>query len=221
MRIVSEHDFEVNETKTRLMTHTNRQRVTGLVVNEKVNVPRDYVRALRNLLYIWERYGLSDAREAFERTEPHPNWPPEKEEPAFEKVVRGRIQYVGSVKGWDDPVYERLAAQLRQLDGDFSTKQRPQPASMALRLFTEGSTDIPHMQAAERYFHARNEFLDIALSADSKSSLGGHDQLLKRRDRPTHVAIRFRPSLYRDALRGFSPQAGEQRGAAGFPLVRV
>lgn len=179
-RVISEHGFQVNETKTRLMTHTNRQRVTGLVVNEKVNVPRDYVRSLRNLLFIWKRYGLDDAKAAFEKMDPHPNWPPDKAEPIFEKVVRGKIQYVGSVKGWDDPVYERLAGQLRALDSEFSSVgQRPKPASTALRLFTEGPTDIPHLIAAEKYFHARGEFLDIAFSADSKSSLDGHDPLLK------------------------------------------
>jgi RNA-directed DNA polymerase len=121
--IVAANGFRLNVAKTRLLRRTQRQRVTGLIVNTKVNVSRQYTRALRNLLYIWRRYGEQDAIAALYRTNPHPNWPPFKPAPDFTKIVRGRVQHVGSIKGWTSPVYLRLAVALSDLDPSFHIKQ--------------------------------------------------------------------------------------------------
>ncbi|WP_237580127.1 reverse transcriptase domain-containing protein [Candidatus Enterococcus huntleyi] len=46
--------FEINEDKTRLQFNNSRQTVTGLIVNKKLNVPREYykdTRAMANTLY--------------------------------------------------------------------------------------------------------------------------------------------------------------------------
>jgi retron-type reverse transcriptase len=56
--------FEVNEEKTHFITTANRQQVTGLVVNDKLNVPSDYRRKLRQEIYYVLRFG---AEEAFSR----------------------------------------------------------------------------------------------------------------------------------------------------------
>ena len=186
--IVEAHGFRLNGGKTRLMRRTQRQRVTGLVVNDRLNVSRQYVESLRNLLYIWRRYGEAAAAEALERTNPHPNWPPEKPRPSFKKVVRGRVQYIGRVKGWSSPVYVRLAAMLADVDDDFtSTIELPiapsatstSTATQPVRLFTEGDTDPAHLSAALRYFNSFGEFTDIAFVIDEKTPIGGDDKLLK------------------------------------------
>ena len=49
--IIKEEGFEVHPAKTRIMGRGRRQQVTGLVVNEKVSVPRDVRRRLRALLH--------------------------------------------------------------------------------------------------------------------------------------------------------------------------
>ena len=43
--------FRVNSGKTRMQYRASRQEVTGLVVNEKVNVPSDYRRAVRAMVH--------------------------------------------------------------------------------------------------------------------------------------------------------------------------
>lgn len=46
--------FKINDKKTRLQYKDSRQLVTGLVVNEKINVPREYykdTRAMAHSLY--------------------------------------------------------------------------------------------------------------------------------------------------------------------------
>jgi retron-type reverse transcriptase len=51
MRIVEQEGFRVNHAKTRVLRNSNRQKVLGLVVNDKVNVKRDYWRNLRAELH--------------------------------------------------------------------------------------------------------------------------------------------------------------------------
>lgn len=49
--------FTVNEKKTRFITNNARQSVTGLTVNQKLSVNRDYKRKLRQELYYLFKYG--------------------------------------------------------------------------------------------------------------------------------------------------------------------
>ena len=48
----------LNRKKTRVRTNAQRQRVTGLVVNERVRTDRDCRRALRQELYYCQKYGI-------------------------------------------------------------------------------------------------------------------------------------------------------------------
>jgi RNA-directed DNA polymerase len=177
--IVTENGFAINDEKTRLTGRTQRQRVTGLVVNEKVNVPRNYIRELRGLLHVWKQYGEAEAKAALDKSGPHINWPPGKPPPTFRLVVRGRVQYVGSVKGWDSTAYVSLAERLQQLDPDYRPTNSPAPAS-TIRVFTEGVSDLRHLKAAAAYFAARGEFTDLKLDFDEGRAGEGDDKLLKQ-----------------------------------------
>ena len=53
--------FELNEDKTKFITNSSSQRVTGLTVNEKVSIPRDYKKELRQEVYYAIEYGLADS----------------------------------------------------------------------------------------------------------------------------------------------------------------
>lgn len=50
--------FLLNEQKTRIQRPGNRQWVTGIVVNEKPNLPGDYRRNLRQELYYCRKFGI-------------------------------------------------------------------------------------------------------------------------------------------------------------------
>lgn len=54
--MLSEDGLILNEQKTHFVTNAARQSVTGLTVNEKVSVPRDYKRRLRQEAYYALRY---------------------------------------------------------------------------------------------------------------------------------------------------------------------
>ena len=53
--------FTVNESKTHFVTAASRQTVTGLTVNEKVSIPADYKRELRQEVYYAIKFGLADS----------------------------------------------------------------------------------------------------------------------------------------------------------------
>lgn len=50
--------FNLNEKKTRVIKNSSRQTVTGVVVNEKLNTPKVYRKALRQEIYYINKYGL-------------------------------------------------------------------------------------------------------------------------------------------------------------------
>lgn len=50
-KIIKDSWFELNQTKTRLTHSLNRQEVTGLVVNKKVNISKKYYRYTRSMIH--------------------------------------------------------------------------------------------------------------------------------------------------------------------------
>lgn len=181
--------FQINQDKTRLVHRSQRQRVTGIVVNRQINVPRDYIRGLGALLHVWERHGPKDAEASLARVGVHLNRPPAVGPVLFEAAVRGKVQYVGSVKGWDDPVYLALADRLGRLDPGFQPtlqgRERPPPnagvtpTTRDLYVLTEGETDVILLRAAMDHFHASGEYQDLSLRFDSDSDFGSDGALEK------------------------------------------
>ena len=51
--------FLLNYTKTKVLKRNNRQEVTGIVVNDKLNIPADYKRKLRQEIYYCKKYGIN------------------------------------------------------------------------------------------------------------------------------------------------------------------
>lgn len=52
------YGFELNNKKTRILARNVRQSVTGIIVNEKAQVSREYRRALRQELYYCRKFGV-------------------------------------------------------------------------------------------------------------------------------------------------------------------
>lgn len=122
-RIIADLGFEINEKKVRLQKRTCRQEVTGVVVSNKINVPRDYVRNIRNLLYIWERYGYEDAAAKFYPKYKEDKGHIKKGVPQMSNVLSGKILYLKMIKGDQDPVYIKLQRTFEYLmERDFATK---------------------------------------------------------------------------------------------------
>ena len=52
--------FLLNEQKTRIQRPSQQQSVTGIVVNEKISIPADYRRKLRQELYYCRKFGIQE-----------------------------------------------------------------------------------------------------------------------------------------------------------------
>lgn len=115
-KVIAAENFTVNDKKTRLQKRHERQEVTGLVVNDKVNVTREYVRSIENLLYIWERHGHNSAFAAFlKHYTPKQNL--HRGKPDMEAVIAGKLQYMRMVKGDDNKAWRKLQRRFNRLCG--------------------------------------------------------------------------------------------------------
>lgn len=115
-RIIEDQNFRMNESKTRLQRKNERQEVTGVIVSDRINVNRQYVRNIQSILYIWERYGYDTA---FARFSAHyrANKPMNHMggDGFMANVIKGKLMYMKMVKGEADPVFNRLIARLNVL----------------------------------------------------------------------------------------------------------
>lgn len=114
-RIIQRQGFAINDKKTRLQKRGNRQEVTGLVVNHRANVSKQYIASLRNILYIWERYGYTLAfHKWLEHYRQHgPRY--HSHHISMCKVLYGKLNYLRMVRGKDDSTYRALFQRYKKL----------------------------------------------------------------------------------------------------------
>ena len=104
--IIEANGFKVNQQKVRLQTSNHRQEVTGLVTNKKVNVNRQYVSHVRAMLHAWEKYGYEAAESVYIEKHSGRNQETSRDRRAnFRKILKGKIEFLGMVRGKDDPLY--------------------------------------------------------------------------------------------------------------------
>jgi S1-C subfamily serine protease len=114
-KAIEENGFKINQGKVRLLTSHDRQEVTGVIVNDKPNVRRRLLREVRAMLHAWEKWGLERADQEharYYRKHRHPD----KAKPQFDTVLRGKIAYIGMIRGKGDALYLRLRSKLTELD---------------------------------------------------------------------------------------------------------
>ncbi|WP_340111002.1 reverse transcriptase family protein [Maribellus mangrovi] len=115
-RIIEEdQNLILNKNKTRLQGHFYRQEVTGLVVNEKVNLRRRYIKQIRMWIYYWEKYGFEKAEEIFKRDYLADKGYVKKGIPNFINVLDGKLEYCKMVKGMNDSTYQKLKKRFDKL----------------------------------------------------------------------------------------------------------
>jgi hypothetical protein len=115
-RIIAEQKFSIKENKTRLQKDGYRKEVTGLVVNENVNVQKRYIKQLRMWLYFWEKYGYKRASEFFERQYVFNKGHVKKSKPDMAKVICGKLEYLKMVKCADNELYMKLKSRFDKLN---------------------------------------------------------------------------------------------------------
>lgn len=61
--IIEEEHFSINWKKVRILKNGYRKRVTGIVVNEKLSVPKEIIRDMRKVIYFINKFGLNSHME--------------------------------------------------------------------------------------------------------------------------------------------------------------
>jgi RNA-directed DNA polymerase len=177
-QIIRENGFEVNPRKVRLQTRYRRQEVTGLTVNEFPNVKRKFIRQIRAMLHAWEKFGLEAAEEEFFRRYDRKHRNPDKTPPSFAQVVKGKIEFLGMVRGRDDSFYRCFSDQLRKLAPELVKEPEniiPIQDSLPRPLIvTEGKTDWKHLKSALARLQELGHFreLDIEFWEYEENDMG-------------------------------------------------
>ncbi|HZU32013.1 MAG TPA: reverse transcriptase domain-containing protein [Candidatus Angelobacter sp.] len=118
--IVASNLFSINEKKTHVRPKSSRQEVTGIRINEGLNVSRNLVRQVRAMLHAWETYGENAANTEFLAKYNKQRNP--KRTPEFRAVLRGKLEFIGFVKGRDNDIYVRLLNRFLFLDDLLAAK---------------------------------------------------------------------------------------------------
>ncbi len=137
-KIINHEGFEINKKKTRLQYNDARQVVTGLVVNEKINICRDYyreTRAMANNLYNNDEFTINGIAGTINQLE-------------------GRFSFIDQIEKHNN-VQDKVNHSFYKLNGRekqfqkflfykyFFVSSKP-------IIITEGKTDIIYLKAALR-----------------------------------------------------------------------
>jgi len=117
-RVIAEQNFHIKESKTRLQKDGYRKEVTGLLVNERVNVQQRYIKQLRMWLYYWESYGYERASGFFLQQYISDKGNIVKGKPDMANVIGGKLDYLKMVKGSENQLYLKLRGRFEELTGN-------------------------------------------------------------------------------------------------------
>ncbi len=114
-KLIGDNGFIINILKVRLQTKYMRQEVTGLITNKRPNVKRKFVRQIRAMLHAWDKYGYKAAEQEYlnkynNKYRQHPRY-----SPSFANVVKGKLEFLGMIKGKTSPIYIRFRDKLKNV----------------------------------------------------------------------------------------------------------
>ncbi|WP_309242112.1 reverse transcriptase domain-containing protein [Paenibacillus sp. S150] len=159
IKIIEKNGFKVNDKKTRLQNHKQSQSVTGITVNEKLNIDRRYIRRIRSILSCIEKNinNLDEAHKIFEMKYPF-RQRKRGSNPDMFLILRGMISHVGNVKGKQDSVYWKLANRFNKV-----TPHEPIKLQLSRREFHEDNTYVIDSDYTAKYYNHNENIFDEAL----------------------------------------------------------
>lgn len=162
-KIISSQGFTINLEKTRLQKLGSRQEVTGIIVSDKLNVTQNFIRNIRNILYIWDRYGYNIAYTKFASKYKEDKGHLKKNEPDMIKVIKGKLMYIKMIKGQDDSVFMRMNTKFDQLLKKLSISKKV------------SNHDIKYIETTPlKYFEKNNSTEVIITTSETKKSIEGN-----------------------------------------------
>lgn len=108
-KVVNKYGLKINDAKTKEQPLGTRQEVTGVIVSNRINVPRQYLKNLRTLLHLWEKYGYEQAQSIYTK-----DFCKGKVK-NLSSVIDGKINYLEMLKGRGDSTYRKLKYRHKKL----------------------------------------------------------------------------------------------------------
>lgn len=100
LAVFTDNGFEVHPEKAHYADRNSRRIVTGVKINDGLNVDRRYVRRIRAMLHSIENVGLANADAKYTAS---------GGKGGLSAHLRGKIAYIAHLKGQSDPVVRSLA----------------------------------------------------------------------------------------------------------------
>lgn len=122
LKIFKNNYFEVNYKKLRLQTKHEKQVVTGIKVNEKLNLNRTYIREIRSILWSLE-INVDVPQNVIDKFK---NSPFSNKLSGIDGVfsfLKGRIDFLGHVRGFSDDIYIKFVVQFNSLVDIYEVNQ--------------------------------------------------------------------------------------------------
>ena len=159
--VEDEEHFTINKDKTRLCHRGIRQEVTGITVNEKPNVTREYVKQLRTMIHNWESQGYERAQarflEIYNKT--NTRYHKAKGNHHIENIISGKLLFLKMVKGENNAQYKKLDERLVALESTH-TDPIPQNRSNAVIPPAMGDNIISNEKEILEEFMTLNKLLE-------------------------------------------------------------
>lgn len=135
--IIQSEGFIINARKIRYYRNNKRQIVTGLVVNEKLNVKRELIKNVRAILYNWENKGYEYCTNVFNQKF--------TDKSKFTETLEGWIDFIGQIRGKEDKLFVQLKTHFRILKAKTELATDNEVHNINL-LFFKSFFDIPTLK---------------------------------------------------------------------------
>ena len=110
--IEEEAGFIINKNKTKFSEKMKRQEVTGIIINEKINIKRIYIKNLRAMIYNCNKNGIeAEAKKYFKNSKQSIDTLVYK----YKEVIKGKLNFLKMVKGEYDKTFLKYAKEYNEL----------------------------------------------------------------------------------------------------------
>lgn len=195
--IIEKHGFKINPNKTSLRTQSDRQLVTGIVVNNYPNIRRKSLKQIRSMLHDWKINGLEAAWEKHKNKYDTRNNTNKLNNNSnlFIQIVRGKLEYICHIRKRRRKIlYNRYYNKYHSV---YLDRKKIQESSDLFNIYLqrfksltineynypvilgEGPTDFIHLKSAFLFLKKINKFskLELDFYSHGRKENGGHSIL--------------------------------------------
>jgi len=111
--LIEKNSFKINPSKTRVRGRQSSMEITGVRINAGLNVSHKFYRRVKAMLHPFEKYGEEAAQ--LEHRSLYAKKQRGNGEPPFRDILRGKIEFLGFIRGRDDRIYVGLLQRMQEL----------------------------------------------------------------------------------------------------------